>query len=64
MYCGVYNICISKMHTNNSIKAMGTEMEDCCFKVLILYMKGVISLDDKLGYIKDCVVRVNSSRLG
>lgn len=36
--CGVYNIGMNTMHTNNSIKAMGRgEMDVCCWR--FLYMK-------------------------
>lgn len=39
MYCGVYNVCISKMYDNNSTKDLREEIDVYCCKVLILYMK-------------------------
>lgn len=38
-YCGVYNVCISKMYDNNSTKNLREEIDVYCCKVLILYMK-------------------------
>lgn len=50
MYLGVYNICRSKTHDNNNLKAEQGEMEACYQRVL--YAKWNLSLEVKDVYYK------------